>query len=150
MYIHTLETMGPVTACGPHGKKLVWPARLILNCHLIQIFFHKTQNLPIILFGAKMTTYFFCYLLFSKLCQHNPSGPNRRLLPIYVSTSVETMQTCDPSEILRQESPMLYGNLQNMSSYRYVNGQVQSLHYCAFLSGLLLQLPQIFTLTIAG
>jgi len=39
--------MGPATACGPHGKKLVWPVRLLLNCHLIWIFIHIYKCLQI-------------------------------------------------------------------------------------------------------
>ena len=71
-----------------------------------------------------LSLHYYCILLYKSLTLHNPSKqlhiipisyytvaryiitPDTRNMIMYPHHAVETMQTCDPSEILKQESPI--------------------------------------------
>jgi len=55
-----LETTGPATACSPNGKKLVWPARLMLKLPFDRDLFPQNPKLTYYSFWGQND-----YLLFS-------------------------------------------------------------------------------------
>ena len=70
---------------------LTYYSRIMLSAYLL--FSHYAQCLPIILALCSVLTYYsrimlnaFWYLLFSKLCQHNPPNPTRKELFIVRKT----------------------------------------------------------------
>ena len=85
---------------------LTYYSRIMLSAYLL--FPHYAQCLPIIPALCSVLTYYsrimlnaFWYLLFSKLCQHNPPNPNPQTLCViflrkirYVNLRFYSLHTC--------------------------------------------------------